>query len=329
MLRFVVVSANEYYQYDSEGWLSMLSRKSITPMRDLPQKRLSPPNELIATIGRISDRLLESKFLAYVVVIVILAGMMLPIYWTLVTAFKPDVETYMFPPNYFPRHPTIEPFKLLFESYPFGHYLRNSLVVTLTTTFVVTLTGMFAAYGLSQFPFKGGTALLYTLLFTRIIPPLSLLLPFYIMVSKLGLVDRWMSMIIANIYLNYPFAVLIMKSFFDSFPHELIDAGTIDGCSRSGILFRIVLPVSATGIASSAIITYLWTWNEFIYAFVFTSTSSAQPVTVGCFDAIGDIFVNWNQMAAGAMLAALPGIIFVLIAQRYLVQGLTAGALKF
>jgi multiple sugar transport system permease protein len=275
------------------------------------------------------DRILESRILAYAIVIVLLAAMMLPIYWTLVTAFKPDMETYVFPPVYFPRNPTFEPFKLLFQDYPFALYIRNSIIVTLVTTFVVTLTGMFAAYGISQYPFRGGATVLYVLLFTRVIPPLSLLLPFYIVVSKLGLVDNLLSMIIANIYLTYPFAVLIMKSFFDSFPKDLIDAGIIDGCSRSGVLFRIVLPVSATGIASSAIITYLWTWNEFIYAFVFTSTPSAQPVTVGCFDAIGDIFVNWNQMCAGATLAALPGILFVLIAQRYLVQGLTAGALKF
>ncbi|MBD3304833.1 ABC transporter permease subunit [candidate division KSB3 bacterium] len=275
------------------------------------------------------DKILESKILAYAIVIGLLALMMLPIYWTLVTAFKPDAETYVFPPVYLPSNPTVEPFKLLFEDYSFDRYLRNSLIVTIVTTLVVTVTGMFAAYGISQYPFKGGTTVLYVLLFTRVIPPLSLLLPFYIVVSKLRLVDNLLSMIIANIYLTYPFAVLIMKSFFDSFPSDLIDAGIIDGCSRSGVLFRIVLPVSATGIASSAIITYLWTWNEFIYAFVFTSTPSSQPVTVGCFDAIGDIFVNWNQMCAGATLAALPGIIFVLIAQRYLVQGLTAGALKF
>jgi ABC-type glycerol-3-phosphate transport system permease component len=275
------------------------------------------------------DKILESKILAYAIVIVLLAAMMLPVYWTLVTAFKPNAETYVFPPVYLPKHPTFEPFTLLFRDYAFGRYIRNSLIVTLVTTSAVTLAAMFAAYGISHYQFKGATTVLYVLLFSRIIPPLSLLLPLYIMISKLGLVDNLLSMIIANIYLTYPFAVLIMKSFFDSFPKELIDAGIIDGCSRSGVLFRIVLPVNATGIASSAIITYLWTWNEFIYAFVFTSTPSAQPVTVGCFDAIGDIFVNWNQMCAGATLAALPGILFVLVAQRYLVQGLTAGALKF
>ena len=123
-------------------------------------------------------------------------------------------------------------------------------------------------------------------------------------------------MIIANIYLTYPFAVLIMKSFFDAFPRELIDSAIVDGCSRTGALLKIVLPVGAPGIASAAIITFLWTWNEFIYAFVFTSTPKAQPVTVGCFDCIGDIFVNWNQMCAGALLAALPGIVFVFAAQK-------------
>jgi multiple sugar transport system permease protein len=275
------------------------------------------------------DRIFESKFTAYFVVIFLLAAMMLPIYWTLVTAFKPDMETYVFPPVYFPKNPTLEPFKLLFEFYPFANYIRNSIIVTFVTTFVVTVIGMFAAYGLSLYRFRGANLVLYFLVFTRIIPPLSLLLPFYIVVSRLGLVDKLLSMIIANIYLTYPFAVLIMKSFFDNFPRDLIDAGIVDGCSRTGVLLRIVVPVAATGITSSAIITYLWTWNEFIYAFVFTSTSDAQPVTVGCFDAIGDIFVNWNQICAGAILAALPGILFVLFAQKYLVQGLSAGALKF
>ncbi len=275
------------------------------------------------------DRILESRALPYTVALIVLAVMMLPIYWTVVTAFKPDVETYVFPPVYFPRHPSIVPFKLLFEDYPFLSYLRNSVIVATVTTAIVTVIGVFAAYGLSQYRFKGSGLLLYVLLGTRIIPPLSLLLPFYILVSRLGLADTFSSMIIANIYLTYPFAVLIIKPFFDAFPRELIDAAIVDGCSRSGALLRIVLPVGAPSIAASAIITYLWTWNEFIYAFVFTSTPAAQPITVGCFDCIGDIFVNWNQMCAGALTAALPGIIFVFIAQKYIIEGLTAGALKF
>ncbi len=275
------------------------------------------------------DKIIESRALSYSIAILLLSLMMMPIYWTLVTAFKPDIETYVFPPVYFPQNPTVVPFKLLFESYPFGDYLINSIIITVVTTIIVTATGMLAAYGISQYKFRGGNVTIYTLLATRIIPPLSLLLPFYLLVSQLGLVDNLLSMIIANIYLTYPFAVLIMKSFFDAFPRELIDSAIVDGCSRTGALLKIVLPVGAPGIASAAIITFLWTWNEFIYAFVFTSTPKAQPVTVGCFDCIGDIFVNWNQMCAGALLAALPGIVFVFAAQKYLIRGLTTGAMKF
>jgi ABC-type glycerol-3-phosphate transport system permease component len=274
------------------------------------------------------DSVLESKAVSYSVAIVVLSFMMMPMYWTAVTAFKPDVETYVFPPVYFPTSPTIAPFRLLFESYPFLNYIRNSLIVTVSTTLLVTVIGMLAAYGISHYPFTGGRWVLLTLLATRIVPPLSLLLPFYLVVTWLGLVDNLLSMIIANIYLTYPFAVLIMKAFFDNFPRELIDSAIVDGCTRTGALFRVVLPVGAPGIASAAIITFLWTWNEFIYAFVFTSTAKAQPVTVGSFDAIGDIFVNWNQMCAGALVAALPGILFVFAAQKYLISGLTTGAVK-
>ena len=275
------------------------------------------------------DKILENKYLPYAIAIAILAFMTLPIYWTAVTSFKPDAETYVFPPVYFPRHPTIDPYRLLFQNYPFASYLRNSLIITSITTLIVTVVGMFAAYGLSLYKFKGSNFVLYSLLATRIIPPLSLLLPFYMLVSKVGLVDTWWSMIIANIYLTYPFAIFIMKSFFDAFPRELVDSAVIDGCSRSGAFLRVVFPVSISSIAASAIITYLWTWNEFIYAFTFTSTPEAQPVTVGSFDCIGDIFVNWNQMCAGALTAALPGIIFVLFAQRFIIKGLSAGSLKF
>jgi len=275
-----------------------------------------------------TDKILESRTLSYSIAILMLSAMMSPIYWTVVTAFKPDPETYIFPPVYFPKNPTLTPFQLLFTSYPFWDYISNSIIVTVVTTAIVTVIGMFAAYGISHYPYKGGGFVLMILLATRIIPPLSLLIPFYLLVSYLGLVDNLLSMIIANIYLTYPFSVLIMKSFFDAFPRELIDCAIVDGCSRTGALLKIVLPVGAPGIASAAIITFLWTWNEFIYAFVFTFTSKAQPVTVGCFDCIGDIFVNWNQMCAGALLAALPGIIFVFAAQKYLIRGLTTGALK-
>jgi multiple sugar transport system permease protein len=174
--------------------------------------------------------------------------------------------------------------------------------VTTVTTAIVTVIGMFAAYGISQYQFRGGNFVLLTLLVTRIIPPLSLLLSFYLVVSYLGLVDNVLSIIIANIYLTYPFAVLIMKSFFDTFPREPIDSAIVDGCSRTGALLRIVLPVGAPGIASAAIITFLWTWNEFIYAFIFTFTSKAQPVTVGCFDCIGDIFVKMICLPVNSLL---------------------------
>jgi len=274
------------------------------------------------------DRILEGRALSYGVAIFALSLMMMPMYWTVVTAFKPDAETYIFPPVYFPSNPTFEPFRLLFESYPFMDYVVNSLIVTVSTTLIVTLIGMMAAYGISLYPFRGGKTVLLVLLATRIIPPLSLLLPFYLLVSWLGLVDTLLSMIIANIYLTYPFAVLILKAFFDNFPREVIESAIVDGCSRTGALFRIVLPVGAPGVASAGIITFLWTWNEFIYAFVFTSTPQAQPVTVGSYDAIGDIFINWNQMCAGALIAALPGILFVFIAQKYLIAGLTSGAVK-
>ena len=136
------------------------------------------------------EKIFRGRTLPYATAIILLGLMMLPVYWTTVTAFKPDEETYVFPPVYLPRNPTIEPFRLLFEDYPFSSYLKNSIVVTLTTTFIVTAIGVLAGYGLSQFKFKWAGTLLWVLVFTRIIPPLSLLLPFRKAVGVLIRVTR-------------------------------------------------------------------------------------------------------------------------------------------
>ncbi|MBA7602696.1 Inner membrane ABC transporter permease protein YcjP [subsurface metagenome] len=273
-------------------------------------------------------KILEKPITSYLLLVIVLAVMLAPIVFTAFTSFKSRQETFSWPPTYFPQKPTLQAYHEVVFGSPILKHLRNSLIITLGTTAFVMAGGLFTAYGLSQYKFKGSGIVLLIFIATRIIPPISLLVPFYIIMSFLHLINTYTCLIILNTFLWYPFAVWMIKSFFDAFPRDLIDSAIVDGCTRTRAFLSIVLPISAAGIAAVAIITFLWTWNEFLYGIIFSNTRDVQPITVGAHYFVGDELVQWDSMAATAMFVALPGLIFFSIAQRAIVKGLTAGAVK-
>jgi multiple sugar transport system permease protein len=279
-------------------------------------------------IRNFASNILERKTTAYIFLIVMLFIMLAPIIFTLLTSFKTRAETFRFPPTYFPQTPSLSAYQEVIFGSPLPRHLFNSLVIAIGTTLVVVVGATFTAWGLSQFRFKGSALFMFILIATRIIPPISLLVPFYIIMSNLSLINTFQALIILNTFLAYPLAVWMIKSFFDSFPRELLDCATVDGCTRTGAFLRIVVPIAAIGIAAVGIITFLWTWNEFLFAMIFTNTKNIQPVTVGAHYFVGDELVQWDSIAATAMFTALPGMIFFSIAQRQIVKGLVAGAVK-
>ncbi|MBW2059460.1 MAG: carbohydrate ABC transporter permease [Deltaproteobacteria bacterium] len=273
-------------------------------------------------------KVLDQRATPYVVVGVILFFMLIPIGWTFITSLKSLKEAFLTPPTYVPRNPTFEAYKAVIFKSPVPRYILNSLIYCLSTVAFILTAGVFSAYGLSKYPYRGSNLILVSFLVTRILPPLSLLLPFYIIFRVLGLIDTKLSVIIFAIYLSYPLAVWILKSFFDTFPSDLMDAGMIDGCTRMGVLFRIVLPGVATGIAAVAIIAFLWTWQEFLSPYLFLNSDINKPITVGVYYFVGDELTYWNTISAAAIFASIPGIVFFLIAQKYIVKGLTMGGVK-
>lgn len=277
---------------------------------------------------RFIANILEKPLTPYLVGGIILLVMLAPLIFTAFTSFKTRQETFRYPPTYYPHNFTFEAYEQVLFRSPMPRHLLNSLIIAVGTTIVVMVGGIFTSYGLSQYQFKGSNLVLLTFLATRVIPPISLLVPFYIIMSKLHLINTYLALIILNTFLCYPLAVWMLKSFFEAFPRDLIDAAIVDGCTRTGAFLRIVVPISAIGIAAVAIIVFLWTWNEFLYAMIFTNTRSVQPVTVGAHYFVGDELVQWDSIAATAMFTALPGLIFFSIAQKAIVKGLTAGAVK-
>jgi len=271
---------------------------------------------------------LEKPLTSYILLVIILVFILSPIIFTAFTSFKTRAETFQWPPTYFPQKPTLQAYEEVIFRSPLPRHLFNSLIVALGTTSIVMSGSLFTAYGLSQYQYKGSGIVLLLFIATRIIPPISLLVPFYIIMSLLGLINTYTCLIILNTFLCYPLAVWMLKGFFDAFPKDLIDSSIVDGCTRTGAFLRIVVPISAVGIAAVAIITFLWTWNEFLFAMIFTNTREIQPVTVGAHYFVGDELVQWDSIAATAMFTAFPGLVFFSIAQKAIVKGLTAGAVK-
>ncbi len=271
------------------------------------------------------SNILEHKVTPYVIMAVVLILLLGPIYWTLVTSLKTLPEAIQWPPTYIPEDFTLEAYQEVLGRSPVPKFLLNSIIYALVTTTLVTTAAVFTTYALTRYKYRGSNMVLLSFLFIRLIPPISLLLPFYLILRQLGLINTRASVVIYTIYLTYPLAVWMLKSFFDQFPQDLIDAALIDGASRMGALFRVVLPVIANGIAAVAIIAFLWTWIEFLAPFLFLNTENLKPITVGLYYFVGDETTYWNSLTAGAILAIIPGIAFFMFAQRYIISGLTAG----
>ncbi|MDS0261635.1 carbohydrate ABC transporter permease [Haloarcula sp. S1CR25-12] len=259
-----------------------------------------------------------------------------PIYYIFITSLKPTSEVLSLPITFFPRDPTVQNYVDIFTNRPFEFYTMNSMIVAITTTIVCVTLGTLTGYSFSRHDFMGNKTLLLSIVGARMIPPIALIVPFFQIMSSPPLIggltgslyDTRLALILTYTFFNLPFAVWIMKNYFDGVPESLDEQARIDGCSRWEAFFKIILPMAKPGIAATAILAFIFSWNEFVFALVLTSSESAQtlPIAVSLF--VADDFVDWAHLAAGGMIAALPGILFGLFFQQYIVSGLTQGAVK-
>jgi multiple sugar transport system permease protein len=270
----------------------------------------------------------RSHPVAVIVLIVYFIINLFPIYWIFVTSLKTDAEVYRPHPTFVPQKPTLDNYRSIYTTRPYMRYTVNTIVISVGATVACILFGTIAAYGFSRFRFSGNRTLRYVFLASRVFPPIALIVPIFMMVGWVKLYDSLVAQIIVNTYMWLPFYIWINIGFFDSLPRELDQAAQVDGCSRLRTFSSIMLPLAIPGIAASSIIVFLGTWNEFLYNLILGPTPRAKNLSVGASDFIADMFVSWNQMAAGAIIACVPAFLFVIFFQRYIVQGLTSGAVK-
>lgn len=253
----------------------------------------------------------------------------LPIYWMIVTSFKTNAEIVNAQVvTYWPRTFTLDNYKGLFSTMNYGTYLKNSLVVTLSTSLVVTVLSIYGGYGLARFKFKGKGVAMVFFLITQMIPSILVIIPLYVVFSQLQLIDTYTSLFVFYTVTNLPFCAITMRSFFERIPYALEEAAFVDGCSRGQTLWKVVLPVMFPGIVAVFVFAFIGAWNELIAGTIFLNTQKMWTIPIGLKSLVGKYNVDWGSMMAGGCLALLPTAVMFIFVQKYIVEGMTAGAVK-
>ena len=278
---------------------------------------------------------------------------MAPIGWLLSSSFQSEAEITSVPPHWLPHQPTTENFAAIFQAKDkvvtyenrkqgdsaTGGYIPstakdllpsmwNSLLVAIAVVILNLLVSVPAAYALAKIRFIGRTSSIYFMLTTRVIPDIALVVPFFLFVQKLGLLDNLLSLVITYLAITVPFSIFILTGYFESLPDELDKAARVDGCSRLQTLLLVYLPLALPSLVAVVLFTFLTSWNEFLLALMFTQTPASQtmPIVVASFTS--DFTISFSFINAAGVLAIIPPVIIAILFERYIVSGLTAGAVK-
>jgi multiple sugar transport system permease protein len=251
-----------------------------------------------------------------------------PFYWMIVTSLKHDKEIYGYEATLIPQQPTIANYVTIIRDTPYLLYLRNSVVVAVSSTLLAIIIASLAAYAIARLNFPGRAALARALVCTYLVPPSLLFIPLFAIMSTLRLTDTLYGLTFAYLGGDVPFCAWLLMGYFKSVPVELEEAALVDGCNRVTALIRVVLPVCLPALAVVTFFSFTRSWNEFLYAYVFTSTNQARTITAGLVNFMSADVFFWGPLMASTIISALPPVIMFLIFQRWVVKGLTLGAVK-
>ena len=270
------------------------------------------------------------RWAKYVLLTAAMVVAIAPVYWMVTISLKSEVDQFASPPRWFRFAPTLAHYYDAFLTRSFGQYLMTSVIVAgLSTLFAVTL-GTLAAYGLARFRLRAklDQRLSLWILSTRMFPPIVTAVPLFLMMRDIRLLNTLTSLVIVYTALNLPFVVWMMRGFFRELPRELEEAAMVDGDSRLGALFRVILPLVTPGLAATAVFCLIVSWNEFLLALVLTQTDAAMTLPVGIAGRVTQYEIKWGVMSAAGVVAMIPILVFAMSVQRYLVRGLSLGAVK-
>lgn len=251
-----------------------------------------------------------------------------PIYWLIKISLTPDALIYTEGTALWPSSATLGNFSTVIFQTDFLQFFGNSLIVSLSTAAVTTLIAAAAGYAFSRFDFRGRRIVIALMLLTQMFPLLMIIAPIYRLVAMMGLLNSLSSLILVYTAFNIPFATFLMQSFFDGIPKDLEDAAMMDGCTRFQALRKVILPLTLPGLGATLGFIFTAAWSEVLFALMLINSNDKMTFPVGLLTFVSKFSVDWGQMMAAGVLALVPSCLFFVFIQRYLVQGLTSGAVK-
>lgn len=263
------------------------------------------------------------RFLQRLLLVAVVLAFLFPFFWMILASFKTQQQI-LSPNNVFVFEPTFQNYLDVFQQYSFMKFIFNSFIIAAASTILSLVLGLPAAYSIARYH---QNKLGMTILVARIVPGITFLIPWFIIFSKLSLVDSYTSMILSHMLVGLPFIVWIMVSYFENIPSELEESARVDGCTIQGAFWRIVLPISGPGIITSSIFSFVFSWNNFMFSLVL-SGQKTETLPIAVFSFLSYSSINWGGLMAAAVVITLPVLILALFAQKYIISGLTAGAVK-
>jgi len=267
--------------------------------------------------------LLESRYVIHLVLFMAVFFIISPLIWQLITSFK--TQQGVLELTYLQLEPSLDAYRRALIDRGFWRAVVNSIIIASASTVIVMILGTPAGYVFSRFRFPFDNAVFVFVLFTRLFPPIGLVTPYYRIVTTFGLLNTKTGIIIANVYLWLPLVIYIMRNFFITIPHALDEAARVDGCTKIQAFRHVVFPVVLPGFAAGTILTFLYSWREFLFAFTVSTDLNSMTIPVATFLFVGDAGIDWGAMAAAAIVAVIPSALVVLFFQRYIVVGMTGG----
>jgi ABC-type glycerol-3-phosphate transport system permease component len=257
-----------------------------------------------------------------------LVVVLFPLYWMINTSLKPNDEIFQSPPSFVSAQWSLQAYGEVFRTRPIARYLLNSIIVSAGATILSVGLAALAAYGFTRFFIRGANVFLIFLLFTKMLPETLLVVPYFQLMSSLGLIDTYLALILAYSSFALPFSVWMLIGFFRTIPREIDEAAIIDGASRLEAFWRVVLPLSRPGLAAVALFTFIIAWNSYVWALVLTTKPDMFVISVGVTNLVGEYRVQWNELMAASVIGALPVVILYMFLNKHLVSAITAGAVK-
>lgn len=262
--------------------------------------------------------------------VIILAVLLFPLYWTLVTSLKTEQEIFQIPPTFWPEVLNFTSYSAQLDHGDFNMFrsFANSLVISLGATAISVLLAVPASYGIAKYRFKLRKSVLLAFLVTQMLPVSVLLTPMFLMFRNMGLYNSWLAAILADATIGIPFSVLILKNYFASIPGEMEEAAYIDGCNRFTSFVRVLIPIAKPGIVVCAIFSFLYAWGDLAYSMTFILDQTNRPITAGIYNFMGQYGTKWSYLTAYAIVTILPVALIFIFMQKYIISGMTNGAVK-